>query len=91
MLWKDFVVMISSGRIISVSANVEAVLQKSGDTLDSTWASNGNRYTQWLARNLIHLLVNSDGQVSNNSKPTSELFSKALSLGYSGMLMRTNI
>ena len=88
MLWKDFVAMISSGRIISVSANVETVLQKSGDTIDSSWTSNGNRYTQWLARNLIQLLVNADGQPSNNSKPASELLSKALSLGYSGMLIK---
>jgi telomere length regulation protein len=84
MLWKDFIAMISSGRIISIAANVEGVLQKAGDPIDSTWMSKGPDYAQWLTKNLIHLFVNSDGQASITPKPGADLFSKALSLGYSG-------
>lgn len=73
-----------SGRIISVSAEADAVLQKERDQRkDRPWVADGLRYTRWLGRNISTWLAEELG--SDEDSLCSEVFVRALRLGYGGM------
>jgi telomere length regulation protein len=84
VLWKEFISLVASGKLMSSFAEAEDVLKTSGEKYKSQWLSQGTEYTQWLARNLSYMMkVSKLGEVEIFSAAKG-MCSKALALGYSG-------
>jgi len=82
LVWKEYIAQVASGRVLSVRAEAEAVLEGKG-VEHST--STGRDYADWLARNIVHMLATGDSSETRIAALT-ELSSKALSLGYTGKI-----
>jgi telomere length regulation protein len=81
LLWKEFVSLISSGKIISTVSESENALKDSVTYQAQSWLANGNEYSQWLAKNIVKFgSLKEEGSM----KACSELFGRSLSLGYTG-------
>lgn len=87
-LQQEFVNIVGGGKIISLAAEAQNVLDKKA-TRDSTtssssyWIANGKQYSIWLAMNLSYS--------ANRSLPEGEsllpqLLAKSFRLGYQGMM-----
>ncbi|QDS68262.1 hypothetical protein FKW77_010626 [Venturia effusa] len=87
VLWKEFISLVASGKLVSSFAEAEHVLIKFGEKHKPSWVSRGIEYTRWLAQNISHMvkMVNiNDLEILSASKM---VFSKALTLGYSDSLV----
>ncbi|CAK4034098.1 DNA replication checkpoint tel2 [Lecanosticta acicola] len=85
MLWKEFVNLVGSGKIISTAARSEDVLKGDDTVAKPMWLSNGPGFSAWLGRNIAHLLMETrrdDHVVPAADKFAAELLAKSLSLGY---------
>ncbi|KAF2436340.1 hypothetical protein EJ08DRAFT_691514 [Tothia fuscella] len=90
VLWKDFVSLIATSRLISAVAEAEDVVQKSGKSLSGSWIAKGNDYTRWLARNIAHCAqsARSDPILTGDMTfAAADMCRKALVLGYTDCLV----
>ena len=76
--------LLANGRLVSLAAELDRTLgdQEDNPTRNGHWISNGATYCQWLAKNLSFWAV----QHPDSSEKTfcQDLFSRSLSLGYTG-------
>jgi telomere length regulation protein len=84
LMWKEYVAQVASGRILSLVAEAEDATKDRFSSGKAFWLARGAEYASWLGRNLVVLVANNP--ITDDSiTAVTELFSKALSLGYLGM------
>lgn len=81
ILSREFVNVIGSGRIISLSAEAAALVHQDAKS-KHIWIADLVKYSKWLARNIVSWSKQTDGP--GERKLAAELLSKAMHLGYSG-------
>lgn len=79
ILARDFINVLGGGRVISLSAEGEA-LAFSNMKQSKCWTADGTEYTRWLTRNIVTWSKSS--QQPDESKIQADLLSKAMRLGY---------
>jgi telomere length regulation protein len=85
LIWREYLVQTASGRLISVVAEAEDVLQSQESTRAVSWLADGKAFAIWLGSNIAHLMKDTDDSDEHMSA-VAELSSKALTLGYTGEL-----
>ena len=85
MLWKELISWLATGKILSISAEAAAVYRNASTTVDDFWVSDGKAYTSWLGRNIVSMGYN-DTLDEEGNKAKTQLFSKALFLGFTGKI-----
>jgi telomere length regulation protein len=90
VLWKEFVSLVASGKLMSSFAEAEDVLKTSNSRYKTMWISKGTEYTRWLAQNVSHMIKASSTMSAEIFSAAKMMCSKALALGYSGMLSILN-
>lgn len=85
ILAREFINVLGSGRIISLSAEGEAVASQVVEG-SKCWTADGSEYTRWLTRNIVTWPHTS--QQSDDTKLKAGLFSKAMHLGYPDAAIR---
>lgn len=81
LLWRDFITTIAGGRVLSLAAEADHVVnQSSPDSRQRCWLGDGSQYSSWLGQNLAYSLI---GHVQN-LEALAQLFSRALKLGHIG-------
>lgn len=81
LLWKDFVTTIAGGRVLSLAAEADHVVnQSSQDSRQRCWLGDGKEYSSWLGENLAYSLI---GQVQK-LEALAQLCNRALKLGHIG-------
>lgn len=83
LLWREYLSQTASGRILSVAAEAEDVLRKSGGSRDGSWVANGSKFAAWLGLN-IAVLMKAEDMSEECFTAVVELCSKSLTLGYNG-------
>lgn len=83
ILSKDFVNVIAGGRTISFSAEAESLISQETNG-QIIWVADGIEYTTWLTRNIISW--SKQVELPVEKKLLADLLSKALRLGYPGVL-----
>ncbi|KAK8162833.1 telomere length regulation protein-domain-containing protein [Phyllosticta citrichinensis] len=63
ILWREFVSLTASGRIVSISAQAEDLLKETSVQVESTWLSSGPRFATWIGCNVVTLLGSGQGDV----------------------------
>ena len=92
MIWKDFVNLVSSGKVISTLAQTHDRAQTNKQdgraVRTESWLANGSEYAAWLGRNIAcMLLADPDQNDDEIVQSTALLLAKALMLGYSNFLL----
>lgn len=85
LLWAEYLVLITSGRLVAITAEAEDAIKDNSRSKSPCWVSDGKRFATWLGANLADLARETNGD-EDQSTATAELFSRALSLGYTGKL-----
>jgi telomere length regulation protein len=85
LIWREYLAQAVSGRILSTAAEAEDALKGNETSRVASWIADGKDYATWLGRN-IAVLVQRGDQNKECLAAVVELFSKALGLGYTGML-----
>lgn len=85
ILAREFVNVLGGGRIISLSAEGEAVSSQVTETT-SMWTGDGIEYTGWLTRNIV--TWSKAAQQPEDPKMMADLLSKAMHLGYPDAAIR---
>ena len=85
LLWKDFIATLAGGKLLSYAAEADhAVNESSPDAREGSWLGDGCQYSSWLGKNLAYMLMKFKGERGEDWKSLAQLFSRALSLGYTG-------
>ena len=93
MIWKDFVNLLGSGKVITTVAQAldhSTTNQKSTGVDQSVmWLANGSEYSTWLGLNMENMLFKSlDESPDHVTLAVAQLLAKSLSLGYSKSIMQ---
>jgi telomere length regulation protein len=93
MIWKDFVNLLGSGKVIATVAQAldhSKTNQKSTGVDQSVmWLANGSEYSTWLGLNMEHMLFKGlDESPDHVTSAVAQLLAKTLSLGYSKSIMQ---
>lgn len=84
LTWKEYVLQVAGGKIISVVAEGEQHLKKSKDRHRASWVADGEQFASWLGKN-IAVMISVTGEVETETwAAAAKLCGKALSLGYRG-------
>lgn len=85
---QEILTTFGSGRIISLAAEAESIVKTSNadKNIDDFWPADALQYTLWLGRNIVKWQL-SDTAI-DHPKFGSDLFSKALKLGYADALTK---
>lgn len=85
LVWKELIALVAAGRVLSIAAEVSSRHRTSSlGTLGSSWLANGPLYAEWLGRSIRNMAFQNEPQPPEKNKSTTQLFSKALTLGYTG-------
>ena len=85
LLWKELISIISTGKLLSVVAEANDVLNSASCNVgDGSWLGDGRQYALWLGRNISFMIGSDQGDSTGRTKEAAKLFSKALTLGYTG-------
>ena len=85
LLWKEVISVIATGRLLSVVAEANEIVNNSNSSLgDGSWVGNGRLYALWLGRNVSFMACSDKGELVEKSNAIAQLFSRALTLGYTG-------
>ncbi|KAE9974402.1 hypothetical protein BLS_003141 [Venturia inaequalis] len=87
VLWKEFVSLVASGKLMSSFAEAEDILKQSGEKHRSLWVSKGTDYTRWLARNISNMVKVANASEAESFSAVKTICSKALAIGYSDVLV----
>lgn len=80
----ELVTLFSGGKLVSVAAEALAVARESGDEKEDRWVADGLQYSAWLGSNVAAWIASHPPK--NQDKLCSDLFVRALRLGYSGKI-----
>lgn len=87
LLWKETISLLAGGGLLSIAAEANQILRESSsDIKDGSWLGDGTKYSTWLGRNAMHMLMSSKIDDAESSKASAQLIGKALTLGYIGEL-----
>ena len=85
--WKEFISLVASGRIISVASEANAIVNDMKSSVSAgSWVGDGPQYAAWLGRNIQHMIRSLVDEDLEGLKVLSQLFKKALTLGFAGLL-----
>ncbi|TID17367.1 Telomere length regulation protein [Venturia nashicola] len=87
VLWKEFVSLVASGKLMSSFAEAEDLLKRSGEKYRPLWVPKGSEYTRWLARNVSNMIKTADTQGTETFSASKTMCSKALTIGYSDIFV----
>ncbi|KAL1383696.1 telomere length regulation protein-domain-containing protein [Phyllosticta capitalensis] len=79
LIWREFVLQATSGRMISVAAQAEDLLKESSEQVEDSWLASGPRFSKWIGLNISNMLYSADG---DGITATALLLGKSLTLGY---------
>ncbi|KAK2061243.1 telomere length regulation protein [Colletotrichum caudatum] len=82
----EFAALIAGGRLISVAAEAEAIVNTDSFAGNNLWIANGQEYSKWLGRSIAYWATS--GISSDDIRLCSEVFTRSLRLGYSDGLMK---
>lgn len=88
ILTREFVNVLGGGRVVSISAEGDALATKV-EKSTFIWAADGVKYTEWLARNIITL--SKQAQTLENKNAAAHLMSKGMHLGYPDAFIKSMI
>ncbi|KAF7713909.1 Uncharacterized protein PECH_000905 [Penicillium ucsense] len=86
--WREFVSLVSAGRILSTAAEALAVAGQPNSTSELAWIGEGSRYSSWLGLNIASLAASLDASDTESWTSLALLTSRALSLGYPDHVVR---
>jgi telomere length regulation protein len=90
ILWKEFIVIVASGKIPSTAAEVEDALKASGGAVPNHWIANGKEYAHWLGSNISFFISQTGpGYDEESWVALGKFLSKSLKLGYTGQWCRS--
>lgn len=85
LVWKELIALVAAGRVLSIAAEVSGRQRTSSmDISESSWVTNGPVYAEWLGRSIRVMALQHEQQPPEKKKATFQLFSKSLTLGYTG-------
>ena len=84
--WKEFCSLVASGKVLSIASEASLSVGDSSSSIkDTCWISDGSQYVAWLGACIQHTLkALTDGDVEGQ-RALSQLLSKGLTLGYTGL------
>ncbi|KAI4136343.1 MAG: hypothetical protein LQ341_005670, partial [Variospora aurantia] len=83
LLWKELVILLGNGRVLSISAEAEDIVVKgSSDIRERSWLSDGSRYSSWLGRNLCDFLTKHNTNSNDVREPWTQMLERAATLGH---------
>ena len=85
--WRELVSLLASGKLLSIASEASHTLNDlSASVKAGSWVGDGSQYAAWLGRNFQHMVRILEGNDMEGRKAVSQMFSKALTLGYTGLL-----
>ena len=85
LLWKEVVSTLAAGRLLSVAAEANAVINEFSDDIeDGSWIGKGQLYATWLGKNIRYMVLSEKDDSVENVKEVSRILGTALTLGYTG-------
>lgn len=85
-LWREVTILFGGGRLLNAAAEAYSIANESSKSIqETTWIADGAAYCRWLAGNIQHWARHLQPEQDAPWKCLSELFLKALRLGYSGI------
>lgn len=85
LLWKELISLLATGRLLSVAAEANEVLNKGSSSIQNeSWIGNGKEYSSWLGRNVGALAIHLREEDTEAWKEAARLLGKGLTLGYTG-------
>ncbi|OCL15150.1 hypothetical protein AOQ84DRAFT_329877 [Glonium stellatum] len=82
LLWKEFVVLIASGKILALVAQAEDALKDSTAIRLEPWLARGTEYASWLGDNIATIIKSIESSDESAWKAVTQLCGKAFTLGY---------
>ncbi|KAL4762546.1 telomere length regulation TEL2 family protein [Aspergillus foveolatus] len=86
--WKELVSQLATGRLLSISAEAISLAGASDLPNKISWVGTGPQYASWLGSNISHMASKLSVGNEEHWKAVSSLTGRALSLGYTGPLVR---
>ncbi|KAF2085630.1 hypothetical protein K490DRAFT_67513 [Saccharata proteae CBS 121410] len=90
LLWREFIALTASGRILSVAAHAESFLKDANIPISDTWLTRGTAYSQWSGRNVASFVrkIAVLTQESNTAWADAAAYlGKCFTLGYNSNLV----
>ncbi len=83
--WKELLSLLASGRLLSIASEANNLLDDPNLNLDvNSWVGNRFLYSSWLGSNVQFMNKELPSDNTGGRKALSQLFSKALNIGYRG-------
>lgn len=83
--WKELLSLVASGKLLAIVGEASHASDDKGASIkNGIWIEKGNLYATWLGRNVRCMNRNVLQNDKEGRKAMSQLFSKALNLGYRG-------
>ncbi|KAI1333184.1 telomere length regulation protein-domain-containing protein [Xylariaceae sp. FL0255] len=82
----EFITLLTSGRIISLSAEAEDICRQSGTETESRWIADSKLYVEWLARCLVDWSKSDPSE--DGLKLCGEIGARAMRLGHPDLFMK---
>ena len=86
LLWKEFVTLTASGKILAIAAQAEDALKDSTAIRSESWLARGNEYASWLGNNIAAMIKSVMSSDVSEWNAITQLCGKAFTLGYTGKL-----
>ncbi|KAI5918269.1 telomere length regulation protein-domain-containing protein [Camillea tinctor] len=86
-LRQEFLSVLTSSRIISISAEAEDLCRQGDKIINSSWISDSKRYVEWLGRNIVTWVRS--GISDNELKLCAEVVARAMNLPHSETIVKT--
>ena len=84
--WKEFSSLVASGKVLSIASEANLALRDlSSSVKDGCWVGDGSQYAAWLGRCIQHTLKAIKDNDMEGQRALSQLLSKGLTLGYTGL------
>ncbi|OCK84672.1 hypothetical protein K432DRAFT_319798 [Lepidopterella palustris CBS 459.81] len=87
LLWKEYISLTASGKILSIAAQAEDALKTSKSSRTESWVAKGNDYASWLGNNAATMIDLSSGSQDDDMTATAQLCGKAFTLGYTDRIV----
>jgi telomere length regulation protein len=82
ILRREFISLVVGGKVLSLAAEAEAILDKAEKLEHPYWVADGKQYVEWLGRNILSWLT--PASPAEDVQLCADILSRALKLGYSG-------
>lgn len=83
--WKELLSLLASGKLLSIASEASILLDDPSLSIEvKSWVGNGVPYSSWLGSNVQFMNKELPSDNIGGRKALSQLFSKALNIGYRG-------